>query len=79
MKEFFGIKGRYRFEYNDLRAFITVLNVILIMKFGLIAAWFGLAVDLFDLGKDLLNNRRINGLMMNLSSIVLNLFFISQI
>lgn len=79
MRKFFGIEGRYQFEYNDLRAFITVLNVILIMKFGLIVAWFGLAIALFDLGKDLLNNRRINGLMMNLSSIVLNLFFISQI
>ena len=32
MKEFFGITESFRFEWNDLRAFIQVLNVILIMN-----------------------------------------------
>ena len=31
MKKFFRIENPYEFEWNDLRAFITVLNVILIM------------------------------------------------
>ena len=30
MKEFFGIREAYKFEWNDVRAIITVLNVSLI-------------------------------------------------
>lgn len=79
MKKFFGIDGAYRFEYNDLRAFITVLNVILIMRFGLSIAWFGLVTAVIGVVKDLATDRRINGLTMHLSSVVLNIFFILQI
>ena len=61
MKEFFKIEGKYKFEYNDLRALITVINVILIMIFGLSIAWFGLAVALIGVIKDLKVDRHING------------------
>ena len=40
-----------KFEWNDLRAFITVINVLLIMKFGLSIAWFSLGVASLGLGK----------------------------
>lgn len=76
MKEFFKIEGRYRFEYNDLRALITVINVILIMIFGLSIAWFGLAVALIGVIKDLKVDRHINGLVMHLASVALNVYFI---
>ena len=76
MRKFFGIDGRYKFEWNDLRAFITVINVILIMIFGLSIAWFGLAVAVIGVIKDLLIDRRINGLIMHLANVALNLFFI---
>ena len=76
MKEFFKIEGKYKFEYNDLRALITVINVILIMMFGLSIAWFGLAVALIGVIKDLKVDRHINGLVMHLASVALNVYFI---
>lgn len=76
MKDFFRIEEPYRFEYNDLRAFITVINVILIMIFGLSIAWFGLAVALIGVVKDLKVDRHINGLVMHLSSVALNVYFL---
>ena len=79
IKKFFHIDGQYKFEWNDLRAFVTVLNVILIMKYGLSIAWFGLAIAILGLIKDLTTDHRINGMIMHLASAVLNIFFISLI
>ena len=76
MKEFFGISTPYKFEWNDLRCFITVINVILIMVYGLSIAWFGLAVALIGVIKDLVVDRRINGLLMHLANVVLNVYFL---
>ena len=76
MKEFFKIETPYRFEYNDMRALITVINVILIMIFGLSIAWFGLAVALIGVIKDLKVDRHINGLVMHLASVALNVYFL---
>ena len=53
MKEWFGIKESYRFEWNDVRALIQVINVILIMIFGLQISWFGLTIAVFGVCKDL--------------------------
>lgn len=76
MKEFFKITKPYRFEYNDLRALITIINVILIMRFGLSIAWFGLAVAVIGLVKDLCTDRHINSILMHFANAVLNLYFI---
>ncbi len=76
MKKFFDLTEKYRFEWNDLRAFITVINVALIMIFGLEIAWFGLAVAIIGIIKDLISDRRINGLVMHLASVVLNVYFL---
>lgn len=79
MKKFFRIEKPYEFEYNDLRAVIQFVNVILIMMFGLKISWFGLAIAVIGLVKDLATDRHINGIFMHLSSIILNVFFIAQI
>lgn len=76
MKKFFRIEKPYEFEWNDLRAFITVLNVILIMVYGLSIAWFGLAVAVIGVIKDLTTDRRVNGLVMHLASVALNIYFL---
>ena len=75
-KEFFKIEEPFRFEYNDIRALITVINVVLIMIFGLSIAWFGLAVALIGTIKDLKVDRHINGLVMHLASVALNIYFL---
>lgn len=76
IKSFFSIKTPYCFEWNDLRAFIQVLNVILIMMFGLQVSWFGLAIALFGLCKDFCQHRHINDMILHLSGIALNIYFL---
>lgn len=76
MKEFFKIEEKYAFEWNDLRSFITVINVILIMIFGLSISWFGLAVAAFGIIKDLTIDRHVNGLVMHAANAVLNSYFL---
>ena len=79
MKKFFGIEAPYRFAWNDLRCFVTIVNVVLIMIYGLSIAWFGLAVALVGVVKDLTTDHKINGLLMHLANIVLNVYFLAQL
>lgn len=79
MKKFFGIDNKYKFEWNDLRAFVTVLNVALIMIYGLSIAWFGLFVAVVGLIKDFAVDHKINGLIMHLANVALNVFFLFQL
>lgn len=79
VKNYFQIEDGYHFEWNDLRALITVVNVILIMIFGLDIAWFGLAVAILGLVKDILVDRRINGMIMHIANIGLNIFFLCML
>jgi len=76
VKRAFNIERNYKFEFNDIRAVLTVLNVVLIMTFGLSIAWFGLAISLIGFVKDLTTDRHINGIIMHLSTIALNVYFI---
>lgn len=77
LKKFFKIEGAYKFEWNDLRCFITVINVILIMIYGLSIAWFGLVVAVVGIVKDLTVDRHINGLLMHIANAALNIFFLA--
>ena len=76
MKKFFNLTEPYKFEWNDLRCFATVINVMLIMIYGLSIAWFGLFIAIIGIIKDLTTDRKINGLLMHFSSIVLNVYFL---
>lgn len=78
VKKFFKIEGGYVFEWNDLRALITLINVILIMVYGLSISWFGLVVAIVGVIKDLTTDRKVNGLVLHLSNVLLNLYFIAQ-
>ena len=76
MRKFFGIDRAYQFEWNDLRCLVTIVNVVLIMIYGLSIAWFGLAVAVIGVIKDLAVDHRINGLIMHLANVALNIYFI---
>lgn len=76
VKNFFKIEEKYRFEYNDLRCLITILNVILIIIYGLSISWFGLAVAAIGIIKDLTVDRHINGLLMHIATAALNIYFL---
>ena len=76
VKEFFNIVEPYKFEMNDLRAVIQVINVALIIVYGLSVAWFGLALAVCGLIKDFITDRHINGIVMHLAGAVLNINFL---
>ncbi len=76
MKKFFNLENGYKFEWNDLRCFITVLNVILIMMYGLSISWFGLAVAVIGIVKDLTTDHKVNGLLMHVANAILNIYFL---
>jgi hypothetical protein len=46
------------------------------MIYGLSIAWFGLAVAAIGIVKDLAVDRRINGLIMHMANVALNIYFI---
>lgn len=68
MKEFFQ-----KIEWNDLRAVITLLNVILIIFFQTTVAWLGLAVAFLGLCKDIFVDRKANGAVIHFANILLNI------
>lgn len=76
IKTFFSIEAPFRFEWNDLRAFIQLINVALIMMFGLSVAWFGLAIALFGLFKDMSQHRHVNDMVLHLTGVILNIHFL---
>ena len=76
MKKFWRIETKYAFEWNGLRCLITVVNVILIMIYGLSISWFGLAIALIGIVKDLTTDRHINGFIMHLANAALNVYFL---
>lgn len=80
MKTFFNIENKYKFEWNDLRAFAMIINVIAIIIFGYAAAYAGFIIAGIGLIKDFSNkNRHINDVVLHLSNIILNLYFFSQL
>ena len=77
IKRFFNIETAYQFEMNDIRALIQIVNVALIMIFGLKVSWFGLALAVFGLIKDFTTDRHINSIAMHGAGMVLNIYFLS--
>lgn len=75
------MREKYRFELGDLRAFITVINVMLIIKFGLSVAWFGLVIAGLGLIIDIVKyfdkdtSFRINSVLIHTANIILNIYF----
>ena len=76
MKKFFRIDGAYKFEWNDIRCVLMVINAILIIHFGLSLAWLGLTIAFFGIVKDLLIDRRINGFVLHLSSAIIYIYLL---
>lgn len=76
LKNFFNIKCAYKFEWNDLRAVLMLINFVLIMLNFSVGAIFGLTVAFFGLIKDFTTDRHISGIIMHLTSIMLNSYFL---
>lgn len=72
--------NNYKFEWNDLRAVTTLVNVVLIMIYGLSISWFGLALAVLGIIKDVTDKEfRWNSFIMHLSNAILNVFFLAKL
>jgi MFS superfamily sulfate permease-like transporter len=77
VKKFFKIESQYKFEMNDLRALLQLINVALIVFAGFqVGAIFGLCIAVLGLVKDLITDRHINGIAMHLAGVILNIFIL---
>lgn len=79
MKKFFRIETAYKFEWNDLRAILMIVNFALVVLDFSVGAIFGLTIATLGLVKDFATDRHISGMVMHLTSMALNsyiLFFI---
>lgn len=79
MKKFFNITAnKYIFDYNDIRCLLTLINVILVITFGLSVAWIGLAIAIFGTVRDMVcEERKINSTIQHLTMIILNVYFVT--
>ena len=68
---------RYRFELNDLRSLLTIINVVLVIGFGISICWIVIAVGIIGIVKDLTIDRKINGLLMHTANVVLNVYLLT--
>ena len=62
-------------DWDTIRAFLTMLNVILIIQYGVSIAWLGLIIALFGIAKDICH-KKLNGFIIHVSNAILNLYFI---
>ena len=67
---------KYEFEWTDIRALITVANVIGVLTIGLIASWIGLAVAVYDLIQDFRHKNHINVFVIHFALLILNGYFL---
>ena len=76
IQEYFEIDQRYQFEWGDIRALLTVLNVIGIVWWGIWGAAIGLFLSFWAVMQAIDKDRRINGIIIGLALIALNLYFL---
>ncbi len=76
MKKDFKLYAPYHFEMNDIIGIANVFNTILVIKYGLIASWFGIVLSLFCVIDDIIEVRKINLTILHASILALNIYFI---
>ena len=65
-----------KIEWNDLRCILTLLNVTLVIFCGQTFAWIGVAIAALGICKDIFTDKKINGLVMHLAGLFLNLYIL---
>ena len=77
MKKFFGIEEQqYIFEWGDVSAWLTVLNVFFIIMGMWWAPFFGLANCVLAIVLSILSKAHLNAYIIQIALIVLNVFFL---
>lgn len=76
MKKLFELNTPYQFDINDIWCVLTMVQVILIIKCGLMISWFGLGLAVAGIVQDFLKTHRINGVFTHLAMVALNTYFL---
>ena len=66
----------YKFELNDVRSILTIINVILVVGFGVSICWFVIAVNLIGIVKDLTIDKKLNGFLMHTANTFMNVYLL---
>ena len=65
-----------KLEWNDLRCILTLINAILIIFYDKSIAWFGIFIAFLGIMKDITLDRKINGVVMHFTTLLLNIYFL---
>lgn len=76
MRDYFELNKPYHFEWNDINGPLNILSTFLVIRFGLIASWLGLAITLACIADDIIEVRRINITVLHGAILVLNSYFL---
>jgi hypothetical protein len=66
----------YKFEWNDLRALITIINVIIVLGCGLSIAWIALTIAALGLVNDFTTNKKINGFVIHSLNAIISIYLL---
>lgn len=61
---------KYKFEINDLRCILTLLNIFLILKFDIRWGFLGVLLAGFGVVKDLTTDKRISSIIMHSANLI---------
>ena len=77
MKKFFSIEEKkYVFEWNDITAFFTVVNVILVMSSFAWAPWIAIGNCIISLLLNIRYRTHINLYIIQIALVILNIYFL---
>lgn len=61
---------KYKFEINDLRCILTLLNIGLILKFDIRWGWFGVLLAALGIIKDYMTDKKISSIIMHSANLI---------
>lgn len=69
----FELTTPYKFELNDLRAILSVINLWSILHHNTVLIFICVIVAVIGILNDLYINRRLNGLIIHLCALIINI------
>jgi len=61
---------KYKFEINDLRCILTLLNIMFILKFDIRWGWFGVLLAALGIIKDYMTDKKISSFIMHSANLI---------
>lgn len=65
-----------KFEINDIRCLLAVFNVVLVLCFGRSLAWVGIGIAALGILKDIVVDKKMNGLVMHSANILMSVLML---